>query len=227
MTKLGAANHFKIEHLQTPELKSLLDKAKVNYISGFFLTVSPPSALHVFKQATAAGKINVLSLAAPFICQFFDGPLKELIPYADYVVGNEHEGMAFGAKWGFGTTQEELPEIAKKLCDLPKENRNRSRTVIFTQGPGDALIVRDGVVRSFPVIPCPKEDIVDLNGAGDAWLGGFLSQLVHDKPLEVCVAAANYAANVVIKRAGCSFPEKPSFDEKKALSELKETTKKE
>ena len=29
------------------------------------------------------------------------------------------------------------------------------------------------------------ENIVDTNGAGDAFVGGFLSQLVQDKPIEV------------------------------------------
>merc|ERR1711991_215209 len=193
VTKLGAANHFKPTHLESAEMKALISKAKVHYVSGFFLTVSPPSALHVAKMSCEANSTFVLSLAAPFICQFFDAPLKELLPYADLVVGNEHEGMAFGEKWGFGKTQDELPEIAKKICELPKNNTKRSRMVIFTQGPGDAIVVQDGKVHKFPVIPCPKEDIVDLNGAGDAWLGGFLAYLSKDAPLETCVKAANYA----------------------------------
>ncbi len=46
---------------------------------------------------------------------------------------------------------------------------------------------------------------------GLLFTGGFLSQLVNDAPVERCVAAANYAANVVIKHPGCSFPEKPQF----------------
>lgn len=40
---------------------------------------------------------------------------------------------------------------------------------------------------------------------------GFLSQLVQEKPLDQCVQAAHYAANVIIQRAGCTFPEKPNF----------------
>lgn len=88
---------------------------------------------------------------------------------------------------------------------LLQVNGARARTVIFTQGPKDAIIVHKGVVRTFPVIPCPADQIVDLNGAGDAWLGGFLAYLVQDAPLETCVAAANYAANVVIRHPGCSW----------------------
>ncbi len=51
VTKLGAANHFKIDHLHKPDVAALLEKAKVYYIAGFFLTVSttqhrPPSGMY-------------------------------------------------------------------------------------------------------------------------------------------------------------------------------------
>lgn len=40
---------------------------------------------------------------------------------------------------------------------------------------------------------------------------GFLSQLVYDKPLTECIRAGHYAASVIIRRTGCTFPEKPDF----------------
>lgn len=40
---------------------------------------------------------------------------------------------------------------------------------------------------------------------------GFLSQLVQDKTFEQCIRAGHYAANVIIRHAGCTFPEKPDF----------------
>ncbi len=212
VTNLGAANHFKPEHLHTPSVKKLVADSTFFYVSGFFLTVSPPSALELARHAAEHNKSFMLSLSAPFICQFFSDPVKELLPFADYVVGNEHEAMAFGTKWGFGDKIEDLPAIAKKLAGLPKANGSRPRTVIFTQGPGETIIVKEGVVHRFPVIPCSPEQIVDLNGAGDAWLGGFLALRVQDAPIEQCVRAANYCANVVIQRQGCTFPDKPSFD---------------
>ena len=46
---------------------------------------------------------------------------------------------------------------------------------------------------------------------GDAFVGGFLSQLVQEKPIEDCVRAGTYAANVIIQRSGCTYPEKPDF----------------
>jgi len=53
---------------------------------------------------------------------------------------------------------------------------------------------------------------VDTNGAGDSFVGGFLSRFVLDKPLEECIAAGNYCASEVIKRSGCSFPPKMAFN---------------
>jgi len=47
--------------------------------------------------------------------------------------------------------------------------------------------------------------------AGDAFVGGFLAQLVLGKTIEECVKGGNYAANVIIQRSGCTFPEKPSL----------------
>jgi adenosine kinase len=68
-----------------------------------------------------------------------------------------------------------------------------------------------GKVEEFPVDPLPKELLVDTNGAGDAFVGGFLSQLLLGKGLDECVRAAHFAARVVIQRSGCTFPKECSF----------------
>lgn len=65
---------------------------------------------------------------------------------------------------------------------------------------------------TFKVDLVPKEKIVDTNGAGDAFVGGFVSMLIKGRSLEDCVRAGNYAAGVVICHEGCSFPPKPSFE---------------
>merc|ERR1712113_658957 len=53
--------------------------------------------------------------------------------------------------------------------------------------------------------------LVDTNGAGDAYVGGFLSGLVHEKDMHYCCQAGAYAASVIVQRSGCTFPEKPRF----------------
>jgi adenosine kinase len=39
-----------------------------------------------------------------------------------------------------------------------------------------------------------------------AWLGGFLSQYVQGKSLEICARAGNWAASVILKNVGCTLP---------------------
>ncbi|XP_073729366.1 adenosine kinase isoform X1 [Misgurnus anguillicaudatus] len=207
---LAAANCYKKEkHLDLEENWKLVEKAKVYYIAGFFLTVSVESILKVAKHASENNKIFCLNLSAPFICEFFKDNLMKVMPYVDILFGNEMEAAAFAREQGFET--EKLEEIAEKAQSLPKENKKRQRVVVFTQGKEGTVMTKDGKVEMFPVLEIDQSKIVDTNGAGDAFVGGFLSQLVQDKTFEQCIRAGHYAANVIIQRAGCTFPEKPDF----------------
>ena len=155
------------------------------------------------------------------------------------------------------------------MAAFPKENGSRPRNVIFTQGKDATVIASHAKVRSVParcrycgfcyalqhdsthklrpcmqvqlvpVIPLPKEKLVDTNGAGDAFVGGeqlpgslppfksclpmwcmhaqtisvrragFLAQVVAGKGLLEAVRAGHFAANTVIQRSGATFPPKP------------------
>lgn len=133
----------------------------------------------------------------------------KVLPYVDILFGNETEAATFAREQGFET--EDIKEIAKKAQALPKLNSKRQRIVIFTQGKDETIMATEKEVTTFTVLDQDQKDIVDTNGAGDAFVGGFLSQLVSDKPLTECIRAGHYAASVIIKRTGCTFPEKPDF----------------
>ncbi len=62
-------------------------------------------------------------------------------------------------------------------------------------------------LTEFPVPKVPEEQIVDTNGAGDAFVGGFLSQLYQDKDIATCVKVGINLSVDVVKRSGCTFPE--------------------
>uniref|UniRef100_A0A669E9H5 Adenosine kinase n=1 Tax=Oreochromis niloticus TaxID=8128 RepID=A0A669E9H5_ORENI len=203
VANLAAANCYKKDkHLDLEENWKLVEKAKVYYIAGFFLTVSLESILKVAKHASENNKLFCMNLSAPFICQFFKDNLMQVMPYVDVLFGNETEATAFAKEQDFDT--KDIKEIARKAQALPKDNKKRQRVVVITQG-------KDETIETFPVVKTDPKYIVDTNGAGDAFVGGFLSELVQEKPLDQCVKAAHYAANVIIQRAGCSFPEKPDF----------------
>jgi len=209
VANLSAANCYKSEHLKSPENWALVEKAKFFYIAGFFLTVSPESIQLVAEHAAQKRKIFMMNLAAPFICEFFTEALMKVFPYMDYVFGNETEARTFAKAQGWET--DNVEEIALKMSALPKASGTYARIAVITQGSDPVVVAKYGKVTLFPVILIPKENIVDTNGAGDAFVGGFLAQLVLGKSIEECVKYGNYAANVIIQRSGCTFPEKPSL----------------
>ncbi|KAL2250635.1 adenosine kinase 2 [Sesamum indicum] len=209
VANLSAANCYKIDHLKKPENWALVEKAKYYYIAGFFLTVSPESIMLVSEHAAAKNKVFMMNLSAPFICEFFKDVQDKVFPYMDYVFGNETEARTFSKVHGWET--ENVEEIALKISQLPKASGTHKRITVITQGADPVVVAEDGKVKLFPVTLLPKEKLVDTNGAGDAFVGGFLSQMVLQKPIEECVRAGSYAANVIIQRSGCTYPEKPDF----------------
>ncbi|KAB7494602.1 Adenosine kinase 2, partial [Armadillidium nasatum] len=215
VANLAAANHFSKSHLQIPENKEIINKAKYFYISGFFLTVSPESILEVGRHASENNKVFSMNLSAPFLCEFFSEPMMKAFPYIDILFGNEtviaflglllQEAAKFSEVQKLGTS--DVREIALRAAELPKENENRSRIVIVTQGADNVVVAKDGKVQEFPATKLPDEKLIDTNGAGDAFVGGFLAQLVQEKPLEECIKCAIWAATQVIQQPGCTFPE--------------------
>ncbi|KAI8911071.1 Ribokinase-like protein [Gorgonomyces haynaldii] len=206
VTDLLAANAYKIEHLERPEVWATVEASKNFYIGGYFLTVSPPSAMKIAKHAAATGKNLTMNLSAPFIPQFFKEPLNELIHYADVVFGNEAEALAWAQANGHAET--DVPSIALKIAALPKAT-SKPRLVVLTQGAHPTCVAFEGKTTLFPIIPIAVEKIKDTNGAGDAFCGGFLSQFVQGASVPQSVAAGHYVAHVVIQRDGPSYPSEP------------------
>ncbi|KAL4459058.1 hypothetical protein ABPG75_013923 [Micractinium tetrahymenae] len=209
VANLAAANNYKVDHLRQPENMACLEKARVIYSAGFFITVSPESMLTMAKHACENDKTYCLNLSAPFICEVppFKKTLMDLMPYVDYLFGNENEARAFAKSEGWDT--EDVEEIALRISRYAKASGVRPRTVVITQGADPTVVALHGRIQKFPVTRVPADKLVDTNGAGDAFVGGFLSQLVCGKDVSECVRAGSYAAGVIVQRSGCTFPGKP------------------
>ncbi|OWF37829.1 adenosine kinase-like isoform X2 [Mizuhopecten yessoensis] len=207
---LGAANLFTKDHLDVKENWNLVEEAQYYYIAGFPLTACPAAVEMIAKHSSEKGKTFATNLSAPFICQFFKEPMMQVMPYVDILFGNETEADTFAKEHKFGT--EDRKEIAKKMAALPKENKDKPRIVVITQGEDPVIVVKDGEVTEYPVIPIKSKDIIDTNGAGDAFVGGYLAELVKGENEAKCVKCGNYAANIVIQRSGCTFPAEPDFE---------------
>ena len=165
-THLAAANEYKVSHLQSPEIWKLVQQAKVYYVGGYHLTVCVPAILALAEEAAKENKVFIMSLSAPFIPQFFKDQLAQTSKYWDYIIGNETEARSWAESQGHET--KDVKEIAQMMADLPKENKERKRTVIITQGTESTVVAMEGgeKVKEFGIKEVKKEDICDTNGAG-------------------------------------------------------------
>jgi len=141
------------------------------------------------------------------LSHFFKEPMDLTSPYWDYIFGNESEALAYSESHDLKTTS--IPEIAKHIALLPKANLARPRVAVVTQGP-DAVIVaigNDGKVEltEYEVTPISEEEIVDTNGAGDAFAGGFMAQLILGGNIEQCVKAGVWLAGLCLRSNGPAY----------------------
>lgn len=209
VANLGAAEKYTIDHLNSADVKAALDAATHVYIGGFFLTHSADTIMEVAKIANATGKVMCMNTSAPFLFDvpFFAGKFHELWAHLDYVFGNESEALALARSHGWTTT--DISEIAKQAAALPKANAGRPRFVVITQGCDPTVVASsDGTVQLFPVNKIPRSAVVDTNGAGDSFAGGFLAALMMGKTHEVCCAAGAWCGGMIVQRSGCSLPKK-------------------
>ena len=195
--------------MASPEVARLIDGAKFFYVEGYFLTHGLESTLEVAKKASDSGKVCftyicyipclsspqvfAINLSAPFIPQFFKVQLEQVFPYCDIVIGNESEAAAWASAAGL-PNKDDIPAIAKSIALLPKLNPSRQRTVIITQGADSTVVVtaaNPDKPKIFPVDRLEDRQIVDTNGAGDAFAGGFLGALVSGKSVDEAVLAGH------------------------------------
>jgi adenosine kinase len=165
-TMLNAANNFKPSHLAEPRVESMWKSAEFIYIGGYFFTVSQESIMTVAAHCNASNVQLAINLSAPFIPQFFGNQVAEVMPFCDFVFGNESEAAAYGA--AHNTSDPEA--VARIIANQPKANNARPRVCVITQGSTRTIVAVGGIngnpatVFSVDVPPVPKAEIVDTNG---------------------------------------------------------------
>lgn len=111
--------------------------------------------------------------------------------------------MAF-SKNVLGKESTNIAAIAKEMSNMPKLNNNK-RIVIITQGDKPVILAIGDSIKEIPVQKFEHSQIVDTNGAGDAFVGGFLAQYVKGKDLEKCIDCGIWVSGLIIQRSGNCF----------------------
>jgi adenosine kinase len=136
--------------------------------------------------------------------QVYKEKLLALLPYIDILFGNSAEAFEFSKQmqWQF----DRLDDIAKTIAVYTKENGSfKTRIVVITQGSENIIVAEGNTVTEFKVNALNYTHIVDTNGAGDAFIGGFIAAKSQHLEIEECVQTGSKCAAIVLKNLGCQF----------------------
>ncbi|KAG8831397.1 adenosine kinase [Serendipita sp. 399] len=207
VTTLRAAEMFDKSHLSSPEVSAYIKGAKYFYIGGFFLTHGVESALELSKTASGDSKVVAINLSAPFIPQFFKVQLETILPYADFVIGNESEAESWGSAAGLSDPKDHVA-VARAIALLPKSNPARPRVVVITRGADSTVVVssaRPEEPQLHAIQKLAEDEIVDTNGAGDAFAGGFMGGLVLGKSVDEAVEIGHKMGAMNLRQVGPQY----------------------
>jgi 5-dehydro-2-deoxygluconokinase len=128
--------------------------------------------------------------------------LQAFLPDCDLVVGTEEEIQVAG---GSNHALEALRAIRARTAATIVMKRGVAGCVVF-DGPIPASVSQGLVVAGFPV------DVLNVLGAGDAFLSGYLSGWIKGLPAAHCARRGNASGAIVVTRHGCT-PAMPTRDE--------------
>lgn len=216
VTYAGASALLSDDSLDSKEAKVAVDTSHFFYCSGYTM-ISCYSAVHRLAQHVSShpGKVFTLNMAAVFVCQQYAECFRSILPFVDVLIGNQMEALALAPACGLQATSTE--EIAVEFSGWSRQGEERPlRVVVITRGAAPAVLAVGQQVSCHPAPTVPEGEMVDANGAGDAFAGGFLSSLMKQKSSWECEAQPfNYvtavqcgheAAAVVLRQRGCQLP---------------------
>jgi sugar/nucleoside kinase (ribokinase family) len=111
-----------------------------------------------------------------------------------------HETFAFAADLVFlsATALPDPRAVIRRIAE-----RGRARVIVATDGPHGAYLWVDGSIEHVPAV-APSRPVIDSNGAGDAFVSGFLYGWLDGLPARRCAklgaVAGAYACTVPATR---------------------------
>lgn len=175
------------------------------------MTSNKESLLKIAESTVKNNQILAFNLSATFLIDQFMTEMDRILQYCDYMFGNEDEVAYFAKVHGLIDYEpENTVECYIDICDKIQSKFPKlkpSRTLIVTRGPKEVVVNSGpGNNKIYEVPPVDKNKIKDSNGAGDSFVGGFLSQIAIDKPIESALKAGMFCSAQVLQQVGCNFP---------------------
>jgi len=218
VASVAASSRFDFTRWDIPEVLAAVKSAKVVFMSTFFLRSSALTGLAVAAECQAHKVAFAFSLSSPSAIESEAWPaLKECYRLSTIVFGNETEALCIGKCLGIlakDATENNVDfnDLCKKLAEW--ENPTNDRIFVITRGKDPTIACRRGETPvAVPVLELEKSKIVDTNGAGDSFAGGFLAEYTKGSDLKRCIEAGSYVAWNNLQQPGCTQPStKPNFN---------------
>ena len=173
-------------------------------IEGYFLKEKYDLCRNICDAFSNAGKYIILTLKDPLFIEQYRDRIIEIGKKADMIFTNYRSIHSLCNKEIRPNPSLVLQETHRLL------NNNKERIILITAGGNGvfcSLFNSEGE-KYFQKYPnrLNNNEIRDFNGAGDAFLGGFLYGQSLGKTLIECCDIGNNVASIVIKNHGCMFP---------------------
>ena len=132
--------------------------------------------------------------------------LQAALPWCDLIVGTEEELCILGGS-------EQLHAAIKNV------RVKTAATLVCKRGARGCVALAGEIpddIESDLVVPGFKMDVLNVLGAGDAFMGGFLRGWLRDESLEESCRMGNACGAIVVSRHGCA-PAMPTWAELQAM----------
>jgi adenosine kinase len=208
-----------------------ISKSKIFYADSYLIGKRFECYKYIFQQPYEE-TLLALGLASEYIIRDYFDYISEILPYLDLIFLNNEEVWMLKSKFG----REELSDskfIEFIGTNIEKINKNKRRVIINTRGTSDTLIyymdyqTNMSEIFYVPILHVDEDKVIDLNGAGDAFSGGFLAGVLLNLNFKECAHLGNKLASEVIQLKGFQLPafdkinlESEIFYPKKSLEDL-------
>lgn len=180
-----------LSHCSTQNMETICRQTRYLLIEGYLLsseTEQVMALLAVAKRIKQTQQLTIgLTLSAQKVAQDIG---LETAQQFDFIAANEEE---FNALLGSECTFEQVKRAIDPQC---------TKTIIYTQGKNGAILSRNyetEIIKAQPIVP---DLLVDVTGAGDAFLAGVLFGLLQNQSLRYCGEMGSIIAKQIVQTHG-------------------------
>ncbi len=185
------SNFKTLSHCSAQDMQAICQQTRYLLIEGYLLGSEKEQAKQLLAIAQQTKQTQDLQIGLTLSAQKVAADMGvELVKQFDFVAANEEEFNALlGDECSFEQVQNAL-------------DPNRQKSIIYTRGKQGAILTRQHQTEIITAKALPPEAVIDVTGAGDAFLAGLLFGFLQNQPLRYCGEMASLVARQIVQTHG-------------------------